>query len=297
MMRILRRFAVLGACLGLAWGAVAAHAVTGLDGRWYPTYRPDVVRWVQRVLKGQGTFDGQVNGKMDAGTMEALKRFQTLYGMQPSGVPTPLTRRALRVVAPNVKGPAEPAFRGAGTVIGRAGEVRVAHAAPPPRRVPQEFQRRLNVNDVVETGANGKAVIQLDDGSTLFLGNNSRVQVRDLLSAPAEREQSVLVEATRGVLRFAARVVADATTDIRVQAPTAFAAVRGTDWMMSITPEATAVFVEDGSVAVMNIGPNAKQVVVQKGQGTDVAAGKQPTEPGAWGAGRIEDLRKAVAYP
>ena len=291
------RAAVLGALLVLACGVGSAQAITGLDGRWYPSYRPNVVRWVQQILKSRGAFAGAVTGTLDAATMTALKDFQVTMGLQPSGVPTPMTRRALRVVAPGFKGPAEPPFRGAGTVIGRAGEVRITHAPPPARRVPQDFQRRLNVNDVLETGANGKAVIQLDDGSTLFLGNNSRVHVRDFVSAPAEREKSVLVEATRGVLRFAARVVSDATTDFRVQAPTAFAAVRGSDWMMWIAPDATAVFVEDGSVAVMNIGPNAKQVVVQKGQGTDVAAGKQPTEPGGWAASRILDLRKAVEYP
>ena len=296
-MWVVRCMAWLSGCVFLVWGAGVAQAVTGLDGRWYPTYRPPTVRWVQQALKATNAYPGPVTGNLDAATMQALKEFQLKAGVHPSGVPTPLTRRALRAVAPGVKGPADPAFQGAGTQVGQVGEVRITRAGPPPRRAPQEFQHRVKVNDVVETGANGKAMIALDDGSTLILGNNSRVQVRDLVSAPAEGETSVLVEATRGVLRFVARVLADANTDIRVQAPTAFAAVRATDWMMWIAPDATAVFVEEGSVAVMNIGPSAKQVVVPKGRGTDVAAGKQPTDPAPWAYARVMDLRKATDYP
>lgn len=289
--------AIIGwACLVLSWGGAPAQAVTGLEGWWYPDYRPEVVRWVQQTLKAVGAYPGAVSGKLDGASMEALKAFQIKAGVHPSGVPTPLTRRALRAVAPGVKGPAEPAYQGAATVVGHTGEVRITHAGPPPR-APQQFQHRLRVNDVIETGADGKALIRLDDGSALILGNHSRVQLRDFVSAPAERERSVLIEATRGALRFVARAMADASSDIRVQAPTAFAAVRGTDWMMWIAPDSTALFVEDGRVAVMNIGPDAKQVVVQKGQGTDVPAGKPPTDPAPWPPERMRDLFKAIEYP
>jgi hypothetical protein len=296
-MPMTRGVAILWACLGCLWGPGAAQAVTGLDGRWYPTYRPGVVRWVQRALKAANASPGPVNGRLDGPTMEALKEFQLKAGVHPSGVPTPLTRRALRAAAPGVKAPAEPAFRGAGTLLGHMGQVRITHAEPPPRRAPQEFQRRLNAKDIIETGPDGKAVLQLDDGSTLILGHNSRVQVRDFVSAPGEREKSILLEASRGVLRLVARVAADASTNIRVQAPTAFAAVSGTDWMMRIGPDDTAVFVEQGSVTVMNLGPNVKQVIVQKGQGTDVAGGRPPTEPAPWPPERMRDLLKAVEYP
>ena len=296
-MRMIRRAAILWAGLALAWGAGPAQAITGLDGRWYPSYRPEVVRWVQQVLKSWNVYRGEVTGRLDTATMEPLKELQVKAGLQPSGVPTPLTRRALRTFAPNIKGPAEPAYQGAATVVGRAGQVRITHAGPPPPRVPQEFQRRVKVNDVIETGPDGKAFIALDDGSTLILGNNTRVQVRDFVSAPAERERSVLIEATRGALRFAARVVADASTDIRVQAPTAFATVRGTDWMMWIGPDSAAIFVETGSVTVTSAGPDTKQVVVPERQGTDVAAGKPPTQPAPWSSDRARDLFKAVEYP
>lgn len=296
-MRMIHRIAVLWACLAFAWGAGSAQAVTGLDGRWYPTYRPAVVRWVQQVLKAADAYAGPVNGKLDAATMEALRQFQVKAGLHRSGMPTPLTRRVLREAAPSLKAPAEPAFRGAGTVVGHVGQVRITHASPPPRRVPQEFQRRVNVEDTIETGPDGKAMLQLDDGSTLILGNNSRLLLRDLVSAPAEHERQVLVEATRGVLRFVTRAVADATTDIRVQAPTAVAGVRGTDWMMRIGPDSAAVFVEAGSVTVMNVGPDRKEVLVPERQGTDVAAGKPPTDPAPWSPERMREMFKAVEYP
>jgi ferric-dicitrate binding protein FerR (iron transport regulator) len=296
MMWASRRAIIGGACLALLWWAAPARAATGLDGRWYPSYRRDVVRWVQQVLKAANVYAGPVNGKLDGPTMEGLQQFQVKAGLHRSGVPTPLTRRALREAAPSLKGPAEPAFRGAATVVGHIGEVRITHVSPP-RRVPQEFQHRVNVEDVIETGPDGKALLQLDDGSTLILGNSSRLVVRDLVSAPAEHERQVLVRAARGVLRFVARVVGDATTDIRVEAPTAVAGVRGTDWMMRIGPDSTAVFVETGSVTVMSAGPDRKEVVVPEQQGTDVAAEKPPTAPAPWGAQRKRDLFEAVEYP
>jgi ferric-dicitrate binding protein FerR (iron transport regulator) len=267
-----------------------------MDGRWYPTYRADVVRWVQQALKAANVYPGPVNGRLDAPTMEGLKQFQVRAGLHPSGVPTPLTRRALREAAPSLKAPLEPPFRGAGTVVGHTGQVRITHVSPP-RRVPQEFQRRVNVEDVIETGPDGKAMLQLDDGSTIILGNDSRLQFHDLVSAPAEHERKVLVRAARGVLRFVARVAGGATTDIRVEAPTAIAGVRGTDWMMRIGPDSTAVFVEAGSVTVTSAGPDRKEVVVPEKKGTDVAAGKPPTDPASWGAQRRRDLFKAVEYP
>ena len=295
-MRAIRRAIIGGACLALLCVAAPARAVTGLDGRWYPTYRSDVVRWVQQALKAANVYPGPVNGRLDPATMEALRQFQAKGGLHPSGVPTPLTRRALREAAPGLKAPAEPAFRGAATVAGRAGQVRITHVSPP-RRVLQEFQRRVNVEDIIETGPDGKALLQFDDGSTLILGNNSRLVVRDLVSAPAEHERRVLVRAARGVLRFVARALGDATTEIWVEAPTAVAGVRGTDWMMRIGPDNTAVFVEAGSVTVRSVGPDRKEVLVPERKGTDVAAGKPPTEPAAWGAQRMRDLFEAVEYP
>lgn len=296
-MRTLLRATVLGMGLALLWGHGAVDALTGLDGRWYPTYRRQMVRWVQQVLVSREALPGPPTGRMDGHTMEALKRFQAQMGLHPSGVPTPLTRRALRAVAPSVRGPGEPAFRGAATVVGQVGAVRITHVVPPRRGVPQEFQRRVNVKDVIETGVDGKAFLELDDGSRLVLGPNSRLQVHDFVSSPGEREKSILLEASRGVLRFVARVRAEATTEIRIQAPTAFAAVRGTDWMMRVEADTMALFVEEGSVAVMNIGPNAKQVVVGRKQGTEVGAGKQPTDPTSWSPERQEALRRAVEYP
>ncbi len=67
-MRMIRRAAILWAGLALAWGAGSAQAVTGLDGRWYPSYRPEVVRWVQQILKGWNVYPGEPTGKLDQAT-------------------------------------------------------------------------------------------------------------------------------------------------------------------------------------------------------------------------------------
>lgn len=53
------------------------------------------LRRVQKVLAEKGLYQGKVDGSYDAGTREALERFQRAEGLTPSGLPDQMTLLAL----------------------------------------------------------------------------------------------------------------------------------------------------------------------------------------------------------
>jgi len=68
----------------------------GLDGRLYEAYRPEIIAALQDRLRLRGLYAGPTNGVLDSPTMNAICRFQAAsLGLEPSGIPTPRTRRLL----------------------------------------------------------------------------------------------------------------------------------------------------------------------------------------------------------
>ena len=52
-------------------------------GQKVPT--PDRIAEIQQALAKDGSYGGKPNGKWDAGTMEATRKFQQAHGLNPSG--------------------------------------------------------------------------------------------------------------------------------------------------------------------------------------------------------------------
>ncbi len=67
----------------------------GLDGGLYEPYRVRVIEEVQKALKAQGLYAGEVHRYLNEETMKALGEFQKQNELKVSGVPTPRTRKAL----------------------------------------------------------------------------------------------------------------------------------------------------------------------------------------------------------
>ncbi len=47
--------------------------------------KPDRIREIQTALTREGAYTGTPNGKWDAATVEAMKRFQAAHGLSPTG--------------------------------------------------------------------------------------------------------------------------------------------------------------------------------------------------------------------
>lgn len=58
----------------------------------------------------------------------------------------------------------------------------------------------------------------------------------------------------------------------QIRTPHAIAAVRGTVYVVDVTPEMTSVFVVEGEVAVTQVGADGDPVLLGAGDGVDVAA-------------------------
>ncbi|MEW6734598.1 MAG: peptidoglycan-binding domain-containing protein [Acidobacteriota bacterium] len=60
-------------------------------------YQPATIEKAQQVLKGKGLYKGEVTGKMDADTRDAVKAFQQQQGLNPTGRLNKDTREKLGI--------------------------------------------------------------------------------------------------------------------------------------------------------------------------------------------------------
>jgi peptidoglycan hydrolase-like protein with peptidoglycan-binding domain len=76
--------------------AEQSEMILGLDGVAYRPYKKSLIEWVQKKLRGLDLYDGEVQGKLDEKTMKAIAEFQKEHDIHASGIPSPLTRKALK---------------------------------------------------------------------------------------------------------------------------------------------------------------------------------------------------------
>lgn len=150
--------------------------------------------------------------------------------------------------------------------------------------------RALHIGAAVERGDtivtyNGsKVAIRLADGGTLSLGNSTEVEISEYV---ADGRQGI-----RGVLTLVIGIVRTGLGGLwrdgfEVRTRAAVASMRSTDWITEATPEAAAVFVVEGTVAVAG-RHDAGTVVLNAGDGTDVPVGGSASAPKQWGQKRVD---------
>jgi hypothetical protein len=152
----------------------------------------------------------------------------------------------------------------------------------------------LQVGDVVVSGE-GRAKIQLNDGSILSLGENTRMRIGDYQGTANNFTTRLMIDV--GTLRaLYNRTISQGR--FQVETETAVAAVRGTDWLVEVTPGRTSVALVEGEVAVSGKGSAAGVTVVLRspGEGTDVNRDAGPTPVARWGAARFDSLRTRATF-
>ncbi|OQP86547.1 hypothetical protein BTR14_10855 [Rhizobium rhizosphaerae] len=121
--------------------------------------------------------------------------------------------------------------------------------------------------DVLRTNATGQLAILFADRTQMRLGRNSTLLVRDVKSGGADAELSLQsgslwARAERG------------GAGLKVETPAATAAIRGTDWTLSVDAGGrTSLNVLDGTVELSN---SAGSVSVTRGEGAVAAIGQAP---------------------
>src|SRR5215470_7088486 len=122
-------------------------------------------------------------------------------------------------------------------------------------------------NDVVNTQANGRARVSLDDGSVLNVGSDSSMKV---VKHDAGAQQTDL-EVTVGKIRAQAQKISQPNGKFEVHTPAGVAGVVGTDFYVSYENGVMNVTVFDGVVKVCNLAGVC--VEVKAGQYTTVRNG------------------------
>jgi len=163
----------------------------------------------------------------------------------------------------------------------RAGEVsRVIPAvsiARGPKTMPASAKSVVDWQDLVNTQANARARIGLDDGSVLNVGSDSSIKV---VKSDAGAQQTEL-ELTYGKLRTQAQKIAKPDGKFEVRTPAGVAGVVGTDFFVGYdaTTNTMNVIAFEGLVKVCNLAGVC--VLVKAGQMSNVHNGDNsaPTPP------------------
>jgi peptidoglycan hydrolase-like protein with peptidoglycan-binding domain len=61
------------------------------------------VTWQQRTLRTLGIYKGPINGKFDSATAQAVRRYEVLKGVMPTGESSPDLRAAIMQDVRNAK--------------------------------------------------------------------------------------------------------------------------------------------------------------------------------------------------
>ena len=134
----------------------------------------------------------------------------------------------------------------------------------------------LTAGDRIAIGERGSAVLEYTDGTTLFLGSNTAVNLQrvDKFSDSGLADNEVKLEAGRTENRVTTR-----GTRFEISTPSASTAVRGTQFRTSVDRQESGlsrVEVLAGSVVVGGAGKNRN---VRAGFGTTVRQGEPPAPP------------------
>lgn len=155
--------------------------------------------------------------------------------------------------------------------------------------IPLEVRRRVSYGDRLMTIADSRVQLYLWGDVVFILGPDSQAE----LSAPRRGVRERVLRLSLGSFRLLALAGAPEAR-LLVVTPTAVTAVRGTEVMGEADKEHTSIAVVRGEVEVQGTAKGGT-VLLRAGQGTDIAAGQDPTEAVVWPKERLERLRAATA--
>ncbi|MGN6667402.1 MAG: FecR domain-containing protein, partial [Trinickia sp.] len=110
--------------------------------------------------------------------------------------------------------------------------------------------RVLGENDIVSTGDDGFATLELDDGSYVSIAPNSSIVLSTLRKMVITGIEDHVIELQRGEVSNQVTHAKHSGDQFEVRTPSIVAGVRGTQFRVNALPSMTAVEVLDGTVAV-----------------------------------------------
>jgi hypothetical protein len=120
-----------------------------------------------------------------------------------------------------------------------AGSVKTVQGAAFARRgaerLPMREGMHLVVNDVLETGADGRLGVILQDGTRLALGPNAELRMDQFVYQPVDGKFGLLLRLSRGALAYISGKIAQFSAEsVKVETPAGVIGLRGTHFAVSI---------------------------------------------------------------
>jgi len=137
----------------------------------------------------------------------------------------------------------------------------------------------LGSGDMIETKADGKIAIKMDNGNSVNLTSNSQIILSSLASDLATNEYENIMESKYGTIRACIVAKLKGRSTFKIKTPTAISGARGTVFYLVITATSTRVYVTSGSVDFSNLATGNTFVVVENMTAISDATGvSEPVE-------------------
>ncbi len=134
-------------------------------------------------------------------------------------------------------------------------------------------------DDIVETGENASAQLEMHDGSLLRVGAASRLLLADYKFDNGGNVVSAGIEVLSGWLRFAVSKLRSNESRYAISIPTMTIGIRGTEGVIEAGSARGGLFLEEGEVTVR--AAEAGSIPVRAGEYIERASGRAFARPGA----------------
>ncbi len=125
--------------------------------------------------------------------------------------------------------PAEPAT--IGIVRNSAGQATITRGE---HVLPAEVGSKLQTGDVLSTGADGSMGLILRDNSSLSIGPQSNMVIKDFLFSPAEGKLALFARLAKGTMAYMSGMIGKlAPESVRFETPVASIGIRGTHFVVT----------------------------------------------------------------
>ncbi|HJU18576.1 MAG TPA: FecR domain-containing protein [Stellaceae bacterium] len=155
-------------------------------------------------------------------------------------------------------------------------------------------QRRLltlgavvNVGDIVQVPAPARLKLRMNDGSIVSVASGSEMTIRDYAVDASGQRRNALLSLGLGLLR--ALVTTSSSAQFEVETAVGVAAVRSTDWFISVVPGSEQVGVLRGAVTLTSRA-TGRSVTIPARWGGRLEAGRDPVPPRLWSPAEFDDV-------
>lgn len=179
-----------------------------------------------------------------------------------------------------------------GYVTSLKGDVSVIHAGER-EKTSLGLSDPVYLGDIIQTGANSKIQILMEDESLLNLGEKARITIKDHMYQPEKDLRSSIYKLIRGKVRVVVgKLFSDPGSHLEVETPTSIIGIRMTEFIVwAVSPELTVVIALDGKVIAKNIRSDLVCVeTVPAGYASQIAKDACPTAPAKTPSEKMEEI-------